>query len=100
MYRCVVPRLVTGELLNRPRRRATHREMRTERVAQDGKSGFHVGSPRDPSHHHLNHFLRQRLALVVAQHSWTTRVSRRLQRGRQALRERHIPNAAPFGALT
>jgi hypothetical protein len=26
--------LVAGELLNRPRRRATHREMRTERVSQ------------------------------------------------------------------
>jgi len=45
--------LVTGELLNGPRRRPTHREMRTERVPQDVQSGFHVRSPCDPSHHHI-----------------------------------------------
>ena len=34
MYRCVVQIRVPGEFLDRPRRRALHRQMRTERVPQ------------------------------------------------------------------
>ena len=47
-------------------------------MPQDVQAGFHIGSPCDPSHHHLAPLLRQRFALVVAQHAWTTQVSRRL----------------------
>jgi hypothetical protein len=33
---------MTGEFLNRPRRRATHRQVRTERVAHDMNAVAHV----------------------------------------------------------
>jgi len=71
--------LMAGEFLNRPSRSAAHREVRTERVPKDMQSRPHVRSSRDASHHHLNHFLRERLALVIAEHPRPSQMPSRLQ---------------------
>ena len=54
--------LMPGEFLNGPSRRATHRQMRTERVTEDVDARFDTRAPGDPAHRDLDDLLRERLA--------------------------------------
>ena len=67
MYRCVVVEiLMAGEFLNRPRRRAPHRQVRTERVPERcARRCCAVRAPRRPSDVVLDDLLRQRRSVVV-----------------------------------
>jgi putative NIF3 family GTP cyclohydrolase 1 type 2 len=51
-----------------------------QNVCRDVNAGLDVCTIGDSSHHDLNDFLRQRLALATAQHSWTTQMPRFVQR--------------------
>jgi hypothetical protein len=45
---------LSGQLLDGPRRRSAHREMRTEGVSQDVDARSDVGAARRPSHQALD----------------------------------------------
>jgi hypothetical protein len=59
--------LVPGQLLDSLRRRPAHREVGAERVPQQMHAGVRQpGLPRGPLDQPLDDFLRQRLAIVLA----------------------------------
>lgn len=53
--------LMAGEFLDGRRRCAAHRQVRTERVAEDVNSRFDARSSGGPPHQDLGHFPRQGL---------------------------------------
>ena len=88
--------LVSGELLNRSRRRATHGQMRTERVPQNVDPRFHVCASRRSPHRDLNHFLRERLSATVAEHARSAQMSRVSQCSLQPFRQGHMSQPPAF----
>ena len=68
-----------------------HREMRTEGVSQDVRAVLDVRSSPDTTHYSLNHLLRQRVAVGIAQHAFTPQVACCRKRVGQSLGEWHEP---------
>ena len=86
--------LVAGEFLNRPRRRAAHRQVRTERVPQD----VNALASRAPAARRvapgLHDLLRQRRAVALAEHPRSAQMPMPPQRRRQPDRHRHVAHAS------
>jgi len=89
---------MSSQLLNRPSRRAPHREMRTERVTQDVYAVVHhTGAVRRPLHARLLHLPRQRLTVVLTEHTRAPQVPMFAERLRQPSREWDVTKASAFG---
>jgi hypothetical protein len=68
--------LMSGELLDSPRGRPTHRKVRTERVPKDVDTRPDVRPSRSAAHQNLDDLLRERRAFVVAQDSRASQMPR------------------------
>ena len=63
---------MSGEFLDRPRRRAAHRQMRAERVPEDVQARtLHLRATRHPPHQSLHDLLGEAASIVVAQDTRT-----------------------------
>ena len=90
--------LMPGQLLNRPRRRAPHRQVRTERVPQDVNARASRCARRAARRTmHLHDLLRERLPVAVDRAPARPRRCRCCpQRLRQPHRQRHVPQPPAF----
>ena len=61
--------LVSGQFLDGPRRRSTHRQVRAERVPQDVNPWPYVRPSGGPPDHDLDDLLRERRSRSIAEHS-------------------------------
>ena len=89
---------VPGQLLNRPRRRAPHRQMRTERVTQPMRTVARQACRVVPLDRHAPATMPccKRLAIVAGRSPVGRAGVDAPQRRRQPSRHRHIPQSAAF----
>jgi hypothetical protein len=91
---------VTGQLLNRPRRRPAHREMRTERVPKAVRpAALEPRAPRRSYDRPRHRAFRVGIAIVPVEHPWPTEVSRVAERRCETRRHRHIAEPPAFGRI-
>ena len=93
---------VSGELLDGPCRRATHRQVRTECVAKDVDAVPHVRVFRGELHFRLHDLPGERLAVRFAQDSEAAQVAVLSKSCRQTNRQRDVakPTALRRGHFT
>ena len=90
--------LVPGQLLDRPRRCPSHREMRTERVPQDVDAVAPGERPaRRPLHEVPDVLLCERMTVLSAEDPRPPKVPMDRERACKPYRHRYDPGAAPLG---
>ena len=86
---------MSGDLLNRPRRRSSHGQMRTERVTQSMRStGWNTCFPPGLSNVLAHDILRERQAIIQAEHPRPFQMPVVAQRRRQSRGHRDVSQPA------
>ena len=88
LRRCQVR--VARQLLDGPRRRAIHRQVRTERVPQDVYALLDAGDALGATDRFDHAIARDRRSIRQAQHALASEMSSGLESRRQSLRQRQL----------
>ena len=90
--------LMSGQLLNRSCWRATHRQVRAERVTQPvGAAGWNACVPPGLAHTLANDVLSERRAIVQTEHPRTLQMTMLPEGRRESCRHRHVPQSPALG---